>query len=234
MIKLDNVSKLYKKFQALSDFSYSFKEGSSYGLLGINGAGKSTLIGCIVGNLSFLGEITYEDIDISQIGYVPQELAIYPELTVFDNLKFFASVYKMKKEDIKKRAEYLMRQVGLYEKADSKAKDLSGGMKRKLNLVTALMHNPKFLICDEVCVGIDPISRDEILKYIKSLQNEGMTIIYTSHYLDEVEFLCDNIIFLNEGKILLSGRTPDIVKDIDGKEDASLKDVFLKVLNKED
>ena len=235
MIELKHITKKYKKFLALIDFSYRFENGNVYGILGVNGAGKSTLINCITQNISFDGELTYIDLSIWDIGYVPQELAIYPELSVMDNMLFFASIYKMDKKEAKTRSAALIEKAGLREKISTKARDLSGGMKRKLNLITGLVHNPKILICDEVCVGVDPISRKEILEYLKELKNNGLNIIYTSHYLDEVEYLCDRIVFLDKGKLILEGETERLIREISDAEDkkADLSDVFVKVLRKE-
>ncbi|MGY3723816.1 ABC-2 type transport system ATP-binding protein [Granulicatella balaenopterae] len=233
MIRLTNVSKSYGKKLALSNFSYEFKDQKGYGILGINGAGKSTLIGCITNNLSYVGTIEYLGLTKYDIGYVPQELAIYPELSVLDNLMFFAAIHKMDQASAKKKALELIERTGLQDKTNDLAKNLSGGMKRKLNLITGLIHGPKYLICDEVCVGIDPISRRDILEYIKELQDEGLVVIYTSHYLDEIEFLCDKIIFVNEGHLLLEGSTAEISKEIVGKEDAGLSEIFEKLLRKD-
>ncbi|UTC66147.1 MULTISPECIES: ABC transporter ATP-binding protein [unclassified Treponema] len=232
MIELKQVTKRYKKFLALTDFSYRFLNGSAYGILGVNGAGKSTLINCITKNISFQGDLKFVDLSIWDIGYVPQELAIYPELSVLDNLLFFASTYKMDKKYAKERSLELIEKAGLKEKISTMAKDLSGGMKRKLNLITALVHNPKLLICDEVCVGIDPISRSEILEYLKDLKNEGLNIIYTSHYLDEVEFLCNKIIFLDKGKLILEGDTKELIDKMSevSREKSNLSDLFMQVL----
>lgn len=228
MIKVKGISKSYGEKLALSDFSYDFADDCGYGILGVNGAGKSTLIGCITRNLSYKGKIEYLDLGKQDLGYVPQELAIYPELSVMDNLLFFASIYKMDKNLAKKRATSLIERVGLKEKSNELAKNLSGGMKRKLNLITGLIHSPKYLICDEVCVGIDPISRKDILEYIKELQGEGLVVIYTSHYLDEVEFLCDKVVFINEGRLLLEGSTAEI-----SGEEAGLSEIFEKLLRKD-
>ena len=232
MIELKQVTKRYKKFLALADFSYRFLNGSAYGILGVNGAGKSTLINCITKNISFQGDLKFVDLSIWEIGYVPQDLAIYPELSVLDNLLFFASTYKMDKKYAGERSMELIEKVGLKEKISTPAKDLSGGMKRKLNLITASVHNPKLLICDEVCVGIDPISRNDILEYLKELKNEGLNIIYTSHYLDEVEFLCNKIIFLDKGKLILEGDTKELIDKMSevSREKSNLSDLFMQVL----
>ncbi len=235
MLELKHITKRYKKFLALIDFSYTFESKTLYGILGVNGAGKTTLINCITKNISFNGELNYGDLNIWDIGYVPQELAIYPDLSVMDNMLFFASVYKMDKKEAKNRSIELIEAAGLQEKISTKASNLSGGMKRKLNLITGLIHNPKLLICDEVCVGIDPISRKEILEYLKKLKTDGLNIIYTSHYLDEVEYLCDRIIFLDRGKLVLEGNPQMLIEEISkGKsKKASLADVFVKVLRKD-
>lgn len=235
MIELKHITKKYKKLLALIDFTYSFENGKTYGILGVNGAGKSTLINCITQNVSFDGELNYIDLSIWDIGYVPQELAIYPELSVLDNMLFFASLYKINKHDAIKRSIQLIETVGLKEKTNVKVTDLSGGMKRKLNLITALVHQPKLLICDEVCVGIDPISRLEILEYLNSLKNDQLSIIYTSHYLDEVEYLCDKIVFLDKGEIVLEGEKNKLIESMSESKNskAHLSDIFVKVLRKD-
>lgn len=235
MIELKHITKKYKKLLALIDLSYNFENGNAYGILGVNGAGKSTLINCITQNTAFDGELNYGDLSIWDIGYVPQELAIYPELSVMDNMMFFASIYKIKQKEAKDRSMKLIEAVGLYEKISAKASELSGGMKRKLNLITGLVHSPRLLICDEVCVGIDPISRKEILEYLKQLKNGGLNIIYTSHYLDEVEYLCDKIVFLDKGRLVMEGETSRLIEEMSDAENkkADLSDVFVKVLRKD-
>lgn len=235
MISLQNVTKRYQNVLALDQVSYTFEDGKAYGILGVNGAGKSTLIHCLTHNVSFEGEIQYDGQEISNLGYVPQELAIYPELSVMDNLLFFASLYKMNPRSAKKRAMTLVERVGLGAKVSTKVKDLSGGMKRKLNVITGLIHHPQWLVCDEVCVGIDPISRQDILDYLQEIKEEGIQIFYTSHYLDEVEYLCDHLLFLDEGKIVLAGETRTLIQDMAEveKKKVHLADLFVHVLRKE-
>ena len=140
----------------------------------------------------------------------------------------------MDKTEARDRSVELIETVGLKEKTNIKARELSGGMKRKLNLITGLIHKPKLLICDEVCVGIDTISRKEILEYIKGLKESGLSIIYTSHYLDEIEYLCDKIIFLDKGKLILEGETEKLLEDITNSkhEKSDLSDLFMNVLHK--
>ena len=233
MIELRHVSKKYKEVTALDDFSFTFKSKAAYGILGINGAGKSTLIHCLTKNISFSGELDYHDLSRYDIGYVPQELAIYPELSVLENMLFFAAVNKISKKVAQNRSVELINTVGLQEKINTKASALSGGMKRKLNLITALVHNPSLLICDEICVGIDPVSRMEILEYLKKLKKDGLSIIYTSHYLEEVEFLCDQLVFLHQGSLVLQGSTNELIQELslEEKKDSNLKDLFMKVLH---
>lgn len=233
MIQLQNVTKKYKKNTALYPFTFQFNPGQGYGILGMNGAGKSTLIGCITGNLKYEGNISFSELSLHEIGYVPQELAIYPELSVMENLLFFGALFGLPKSVAKKRAHALMNKVGLADKEKEKAKNLSGGMKRKLNVITGLIHQPRYLICDEVCVGIDPISRQEILAYLKELVHQGLGLIYTSHYLDEVEFLCEDILFLHEGKIELQGKKSEISKIIGNGKENNLHDIFIHVIRKE-
>ena len=230
MIKLKNVSKKYKDLVALDRFNYTFK-GGVYGILGINGAGKSTLINCITNNIAYTGEIDYEGLTIQDIGYVPQELAIYPELSVIDNMMFFASLNKIDKQTARTRSMRLIETVGLTDKMNTSAQALSGGMKRKLNLITGLIHNPRLLICDEVCVGIDIISRTEILEYLGVLKSRGLNIIYTSHYLEEIEYLCENLVFIDRGKLVLEGKTADLLHRLsDDEKQLELKDLFLTVI----
>ncbi|MDO5695836.1 MAG: ABC transporter ATP-binding protein [Eubacteriales bacterium] len=232
-IKCMSVTKHYGKLTALRDFSFTFQSGGTYGILGINGAGKSTLIGCLTGNLKYEGEIVIDGAGRHGIGYVPQSLALYPELSVMENLLFFARIHRIPKKSAVERATSLMARTGLTEKADTAVRDLSGGMQRKLNLITALVHNPEVLICDEVCIGIDPPSRKEILTYLKQLADEGMTILYTSHYLDEVAFLCDDIVFLHEGRIVKQGPTRTLTASVE-KGEGDLADVFEQVLREEE
>jgi len=147
-----------------------------------------------------------------QLGIVPQELAIYEDITAAQNVKFFASLYGVKKSEINEKVENALKKVGLEDRKDDKPSTFSGGMKRRLNIACAIAHNPKLIIFDEPTVGIDPQSRNHILDSIKKLRDEGATIIYTTHYMEEVQQICDRVIIMDGGAILLNGSLDDILE----------------------
>lgn len=232
-ITIRHLCKKYGKKTALKDFSFTFDSGHCYGILGINGAGKSTLVSCITGNAKYTGTIEWHGLDRRTLGYVPQELAIYNELSCIDNLMYFGSLYKnQSKAELKDWADVLIERTGLSEKRKQAASTLSGGMKRKLNLACGLIHRPRLLLCDEVTVGIDPISRQEILDFIQTLTEDGMSILYTSHYLDEVDALCDQLLVIHDGEILTSGDKNTIKNQVESPGQ-SLQDIFVQLIRKE-
>ncbi|MCB5062085.1 ABC transporter ATP-binding protein, partial [Streptococcus mutans] len=190
------------------------------GFLGPNGAGKSTTINILSTLLkSDEGEITYfnnanlsvKDIK-KQLGIVPQELAIYEDISALQNVKFFASLYGVKKSEINERVENVLKKVGLEDRKYDKPSTFSGGMKRRLNIACAIAHNPKLIIFDEPTVGIDPQSRNHILDSIKNLRDEGATIIYTTHYMEEVQQICDRVIIMDGGVVLLNDSLGNILE----------------------
>lgn len=218
------VKDLVKKFDdktVVNGISFNIKEGEVYGLLGPNGAGKSTTINMIIsllkknnGSIKVLGLNQDEKIDEfkSYIGYVPQDLAIYESLSVYDNLEFFGTLYGLKGENLKKRIKEVTELVGLTDRINDKSAYFSGGMKRRLNIACALLHNPKLLIMDEPTVGIDPQSRNNILESIAKLNKEGMSILYTTHYMVEAEKLCDRVGIIDNGMIIAEGTVSDLEK----------------------
>lgn len=218
------VKDLVKKFDdktVVNGISFNIKEGEVYGLLGPNGAGKSTTINMIIsllkknnGSIKVLGLNQDEKIDEfkSYIGYVPQDLAIYESLSVYDNLEFFGTLYGLKGENLKKRIKEVTELVGLTDRINDKSAYFSGGMKRRLNIACALLHNPKLLIMDEPTVGIDPQSRNNILESISKLNKEGMSILYTTHYMVEAEKLCDRVGIIDNGMIIAEGTVSDLEK----------------------
>ncbi len=241
MLKINNLKKVYKGKVVVDIEDMEIKKGDIIGILGPNGAGKSTSISMISTLLKPTeGSIYYQDEDIiknptairKKLGLVPQELSLYEELSGYDNLKFWASAYHVK--DVDQRIEEVSDIIGLKSKLNEKVYTYSGGMKRRLNIGVSLMHNPELLIMDEPTVGIDPQSRNHILETVKMLNKKGTTIIYTSHYIDEVEFLCDYIYIMDGGKILLSGYKDEMLYKekirVDYKE---ITDEFKKVLEKE-
>ncbi|WPX08589.1 ABC transporter ATP-binding protein [Anaerocellum danielii] len=225
VVRIENLVKRYKDILALDNLSLTVKEGEIFGLLGPNGAGKTTLINCMLGLLPYdSGKISIFEVKMdinqstlkSQIGLVPQDIALYSNLTVQENLSFFGSLYNLKGNVFKERIDWALEFVMLSDKRNVKVKNLSGGMKRRLNIACSILHKPKLLIMDEPTVGIDANSRRLILDSVKALNKEGTTIIYTSHYIEEVEEICSFIAIINRGRVLLSGtkeRLQDMISE---------------------
>jgi len=201
-VLVENVVKRFGSFTALDKVSFSIGEGEIFGLLGHNGAGKSTLISIISliskptsGTVSVFGKR-----DRSLIGLAPQENAVYEDLTCLENAVHFARLYDVKNPVMV--AAHLLEVLGLGGKAEVKAKDLSGGMRRRLNVACSMVYNPKLLILDEPTAGLDPIARRALWKTIKDVRKEGVTILLTTHYMDEAEYRCDRIAILDTGKLV--------------------------------
>lgn len=212
ILQIENLHKSYDKFEAIKGIDLNIKKGDIYGLLGPNGAGKSTLIKTITGLEKMTsGKIIFEESEISinkykkNIGLLPQDIALYLDFTAKENVTFFCSLYGYRGRDLKERVDKALEFVGLLDVKNKKAKEFSGGMKRRLNMACAIAHNPRLIIMDEPTVGIDPQSRNHILDSVKKLNEQGSTIIYTSHYMEEVEELCNNISIIDRGKVIASG-----------------------------
>ncbi len=224
LFEINNLSKRYDKAKttALDRITLSIPSGSIFGLIGPNGAGKTTLISILIGLLKRSGgEIYFESNpvanDFYQIreatGFVPQELALYPMLSVSENLNFYVAAFGVAKQEQRRRVEFAIEATKLGEHLKKEAQQLSGGLKRRLNLAVGLLNAPRILFLDEPTVGIDPQSRLFILETITNLnKSEGMTVIYTSHYMDEVEQICDHIAIIDHGKILLQGSLQALLK----------------------
>lgn len=222
VISVKNLTKKYKKLTAIDNLSFDVHEGEILGLLGPNGSGKSTTINCLLSLLNFEQgtikifdkEMTTESYDIKRnIGVIFQEVAVFEELTVYENIDYFCGLYIT---DKKQRAEYIedaIKLVGLEEFKKFYPKQLSGGLLRRLNIACGIAHKPKLIFLDEPTVAVDPQSRNNILDGIKKLRDEGATILYTTHYMEEVELLCDRIIILDKGKIIAQGTTEEL-KDL--------------------
>lgn len=204
----------------LEDFSLDLKPGKITGLLGPNGAGKTTLVKTIIGLKSqkkgtiFLGPQRARPGDVAfvrNLGVVPQDLAICPELSAYENLLFFGSLYGLSGSPLEARCSLLLNQVGLSDRANDLASDFSGGMQRRLNLAVSVVHEPSLVILDEPTVGVDPQSRYQMLELLKVWNRSGMTILYTSHFLDEAEKLCDDLVIMDHGKILAHGSLRDLL-----------------------
>lgn len=214
VLEINNLTKKFGDFVAVDNMSLSIEEGEIFGLLGANGAGKSTTINMISGLFrSNEGEVLILGKNIGafrkhakmNIGIVPQDLAIYEDLTAYENVKFFAGLYGLRGSLLQERVEEALQFVGLGDKHKSFPKNFSGGMKRRLNIACAIAHRPKLIIMDEPTVGIDPHSRNYILQSVKKLNDMGSTIIYTSHYMEEVEEICTRIAIVDHGKIIAEG-----------------------------
>lgn len=220
IIEVKNLVKKYKNLVAVNDISFSVYKGEILGLLGPNGSGKTTTINCILSLLKHEGSIKVMDKEITstsydlkkEIGVIFQEVSVFQELTVYENIDYFCGLYI---SDDKKRKKYVMdaiNLVGLKEFMKFYPKQLSGGLLRRLNIACGVSHKPKIIFLDEPTVAVDPQSRNNILDGIKKLRDEGATIIYTTHYMEEVEILCDRIIILDKGKILAEGTSDELKK----------------------
>ena len=216
-----NISGLRKSFAdltAVNGVSITIDSGEVHGILGPNGAGKSTTIGCMVGLVPYdEGSVLFEENQSivkwkKNIGYVPQDLAIYPDLTAEENVRFFCSLYGFTGKELKKKVDSALDFVGLLEVKRKKASEFSGGMKRRLNLACGIVHSPKLIIMDEPTVGIDPQSRNRILENVRALNKAGATIIYTTHYMPEVEEICDKITVIDHGKVIATGTKAEIIE----------------------
>ena len=223
MIEISDVTKKFGPITALDSVTLSIQSREFFGLLGPNGAGKTTLMNILIGYVVVdQGELSLfnkkfhpDDLEIRKdIGLVPQYLAIYEDISAIENLEIFGGLYHINKSLLKERINEQLNAVGLYERRKDKVKTYSGGMKRRLNLIASLLHDPSILLCDEPTVGIDPQSRNAIFEYLTSLNEEGKTIVYTTHYMDEADYLCDRIGIIDKGKILVIDTTINLKNSI--------------------
>jgi ABC-2 type transport system ATP-binding protein len=221
ILEIKNIVKSYGELKAVDEISFSIKKGEINGLLGPNGAGKSTIISMIstlfkpdFGDILLDGESIVENPKKIQtiLGIVPQEIALYEDFTGYENLKFWGITHNLKGKLLKDRIKEVSEIIGIDKRLKDKVKEYSGGMKRRLNIGAALLHEPELLILDEPTVGIDPQSRNHILETIKKLNEKGMTVIYTTHYMEEVESICTSINIVDEGKIIASGTKDELYK----------------------
>jgi linearmycin/streptolysin S transport system ATP-binding protein len=215
-----DLRRTFSNVVAVDGVGFALAPGETYGLLGPNGAGKTTTISMIAGLLEpDAGEvrvggraITTHTIGAkSDIGYVPQDLAIYPDLSARENLLFFARLYGMPTTEAKRRIADVLELTGLAERANDRTKTYSGGMKRRLNIGVGLLHRPKLLILDEPTVGVDPQSRNAILESVAALSDGGMSVLYTTHYMEEAERLCDRVGIIDHGRIVAEGTRRELV-----------------------
>ncbi|MBR4554766.1 MAG: ABC transporter ATP-binding protein [Ruminococcus sp.] len=227
VVRIDNLVKRYKDLIALDHLTLEIKEGEVFGLLGPNGSGKTTTINCLLSLLAFdKGEIdifgkkmTPTSYDIKrEIGIIMQNVAVFDELTVYDNIDYFCGLYITDKEERKKCVEEAIRFVGLEDFTKFYPKKLSGGLLRRLNIACGIAHKPKLIILDEPTVAVDPQSRNRILEGIEELNRNGATIIYTSHYMEEVEQICTRIAIMDKGHKIAEGTKEELKKMIKNTE----------------
>ncbi|WP_202709589.1 ABC transporter ATP-binding protein [Sporosalibacterium faouarense] len=232
LLEVNNLKKYFKEVKAVDGISFKVERGEVFGLLGPNGAGKSTTISMI--STLFKpneGDIKYKNVSIidnpsaiqQKLGVVPQEIALYPTLSGYENLKFWGHAYGLRGKELSNRIEEVSEIIGIKDRLKDKIEKYSGGMKRRINIGAALLHNPEILIMDEPTVGIDPQSRNHILDTVLELNKKGMTIIYTSHYMEEVEYLCTRVSIMDKGNIIASGTQEELLEIVKGKKKINLR-----------
>lgn len=218
-VEMKEINKKFGDLTAVNRISLDIKKGEIFGLLGPNGAGKSTTINMLCGLLTpDSGEICIAGYNIKNdlnkikrvIGIVPQYLAIYEELTARENIRFFASLYGLKGKELNESVDKALEFTGLSDAGKKLPKHFSGGMKRRLNIACGIVHNPEIIIMDEPTVGIDPQSRNHILDSVKKLNSRGTTVIYTSHYMEEVESICSRVAIIDHGKVIAQGSKEEL------------------------
>ena len=219
ILECRDLRKSFGDLVAVNGISFHISEGETYGLLGPNGAGKTTTISMICGLLERDGgEVLIDGVLLTPrsvavkagIGYVPQELAIYPDLTARENLRFFARLYGVSGKEARRRIDEVLEIIGLAERADDMVKEYSGGMKRRLNIGIGLLHHPRLLVLDEPTVGVDPQSRNAILESVERLADEGIGVLYTTHYMEEAERLCDRVGIVDLGELKAEGTRQEL------------------------
>jgi ABC-2 type transport system ATP-binding protein len=221
VLDVAGLRKRYGQLEAVRGVSFQIREGETYGLLGPNGAGKTTTISMICGLLSRDdGSVTVDGKTIdtgavaakSAIGFVPQDLAIYPDLTAKENLEFFGRLYGLGGAKLRARTSACLEMVGLADRAKERTDHYSGGMKRRLNIAVGLLHEPRLLLLDEPTVGVDPQSRNAILESVATLSRAGMAVLYTTHYMEEAERLCDRVGIIDGGEIRAEGTRRELIE----------------------
>jgi ABC-2 type transport system ATP-binding protein len=242
IIEIRELTKVYKGNDepAIRSISLDIFPNEIFGLLGPNGAGKTTTISILCGLFApTRGNVTIDGFDIRSnpdnvkhiIGVVPQDLALYPTLTAMENLTFFGNMYGLKGNQLKERIRECLQVFGLEKFVNKKINSFSGGMKRRVNLIAGLLHRPKVLFLDEPTVGIDVQSRMVILDYLKEINKQKTTIIYTSHYMEEAENLCSRVAIIDRGQIISLGNPKELVKD--HPEFKNLENIFLHLTGKD-
>lgn len=242
ILEVRELKKSYKDKEVIKGIDFTVQQGEILCFLGPNGAGKSTTINILTGALGYDdGHVLSFGSDIhnhfmkykKKLGIVPQDLALYDDLSAERNVRFFASLYGLKGKELKEKCRYALEFAGLYDRAKDKVNTFSGGMKRRLNIACAIAHHPEMLIMDEPTVGIDPQSRNHILQSVKNLRKNGMTVLYTTHYMEEVEEISSRIIVMDEGKIIAEGTKDELKADINHERHYQIEAEYEGELNTE-
>ena len=235
MLIVENLVKNYGDLTAVDDVTFDAKEGSVFGLLGPNGAGKSTAINCISGLLTpTAGHISVSGHDVikdgkaarQSLGVVPQELALYEDLPAMENLRYWGKAYGMRGKALDDRVATVLEAIGLADRAKGLPKEFSGGMKRRLNFGCGVVHKPKVLLLDEPTVGVDPQSRAKLFDLVEAERDAGACILYTTHYMEEAERLCDSLAIIDHGKIIATGTVAELKAQLGARDALQLNGRF--------
>lgn len=244
-VDVQNLIKTFGKHEAVKGVSFTIGKGEIFGLLGPNGAGKSTTINMMCGYLEPIsGDTCIGGVSVKKeslkakrtIGVVPQEIALYKDLTSLENLEFFGEIYGLSAKVRRTRAEEVLHFVGLYDRRKDAIKTFSGGMQRRINMAIAMIHQPAFLMMDEPTVGVDPQSRENIFDTIEQIRDQGTTILYTTHYMEEAERLCNHIAIMDEGHIIAMGTLDELLALRDQQREVQrphgLQELFIQLTGK--
>ena len=241
MLHIQKLSKKYKgaDYFSVSNLDLDILKGEIFGVLGPNGAGKTTLISMLCSLIKpTSGTFTINNLDYTNnkkelkqlIGIVPQEYALYPSLTAYENLSYFGSMYGLQGKVLKESIHLYLEKMGLLEFANKKIEIFSGGMKRRINLIASILHQPKILFLDEPTVGVDVQSKNVIIDHLKQLNKQGTTIVYTSHHLNEAEHFCTRVVIIDHGKIIVKGQPKELIAS--NEKAHNLEDVFIEFTGK--
>lgn len=235
MLVVENLIKQYGDLTAVDNISFEASQGTVFGLLGPNGAGKSTAINCISGLLKATsGRIRVAGFDVQKegkkarksLGVVPQELALYEDLPAIDNLRFWGKAYGMRGAELQSRVEDVLAHIGLGDRAGDLPKTFSGGMKRRLNFGCGIVHRPAVMLLDEPTVGVDPQSRERLFEMVEAERNNGTCVLYTTHYMEEAERLCDSVAIIDHGKLISQGTVAELRAQLGARDVLQLSGEF--------